>query len=108
MIPTKQLPKGLYQRLLGGRYSLWDLPCLVPAERSSGFSFPRLRQRAVLEYSIPSKNGPVKGSRGTSSALKGVYYVCIALKHSLLRSFLPVAPHALALTRSRKYPTRLA
>ena len=72
MTPTKQLPEGFHQRLLGGRYPLRDLPSLALAGRSSDFPSARLRQRAVLEHSAPSKYGPVQGSRGTSSALKGV------------------------------------
>ena len=103
MTPTKQLPEDLHQRLLGGRYPLRDLPSLVPAKRSSDFFLSRLRQRAVLEHSVLSKYGPVQGSWGTSSALKGVEDVCIASKHSLLCSLmLAILYPALALTRSRE------
>ena len=74
--PTKQLPEGLHQSLLGGRYPLWDLPCLVVGERSSDPS--RLRMGAVLEHSIPPKYGPIQGSWGTPCSLKGIEDVCIA------------------------------
>ena len=57
--PTEQLPKDLHQRLLGGRYPLWDLPSLVLAERSSDFSSSRPRQSAVLEHTVLSEYGPV-------------------------------------------------
>ena len=59
IIPTKQLPKDLHQRLLSGRYPLWDLPSLILAKRSSDFSSFRLRQRAVLEHSISPKYRPI-------------------------------------------------